>query len=189
MTPNRGLGPCQRHRLSGQSMAHKFTLNPQSLKREFAVYVVIAKGTDDTKLYVGKTGDNREGCNPLISRCGNHFSYNKIHSQVRNRIPDHEYRKYTYVFDHFGEYREDVSVRREAIDKINEMERWLNEEIQGLVHGVVDTELLNPHSGLGHVRRSERTKRSAFRTEEAYRKISGIIAEVKRQIGRTKRQA
>ncbi len=168
-------------------MAHKFTLNPESLKRLFAVYVVVAKGTGDTKLYVGKTGDNREGCNPVISRCGNHFSYNKIHSQVRNKIPDHEHREYTYVFDHFDEYSDDVSQRCDAIDKINEMERWLNEEIQKLIRGAVDTQLLNPHSGSGHVRRSERTKRSAFRTEEAQRKISEIVAEVKRQIGMTRR--
>jgi hypothetical protein len=168
-------------------MAHKFTLNPESLKRQFAVCVVLAEGTSDTKLYVGKTGDNREGCNPVISRCGNHFSYNSIHSQVRNKIPDHENREYTYVFDHFDEYSDDVSQRREAIDKINEMERWLNEEIQRLVRGAVDMELLNPYSGDGHVRRSERTKRSAFRTEEAQRKISGIVTEVKRQIGRTNR--
>lgn len=69
-------------------MAYKFTLNQECLKRKFSVYVVIAFGKEDIKLYVGKTGDNREGCNPLISRCGNHFSYNKIHSQVRNKKED-----------------------------------------------------------------------------------------------------
>ncbi len=168
-------------------MAHKFALNPESLKRQFAVYVVIAKGRDDTKLYVGKTGDNREGCNPVISRCGNHFSYNKIHSQVRNKIPDHEYREYTYVFDHFDEYTDNDDQRREAIDKINEMERWLNEEIQESINGVADVELLNRHLGNGHVRKSDRNKRSAFRTQEAQRKIAGIVAEVKRELGRTKR--
>lgn len=167
-------------------MAHKFTLNPYSLKRQFAVYVVIAKGNVDTKLYVGKTGDNREGCNPVISRCGNHFSYNKIHSQVRNKILDHEHREYTYVFDHFDEYSDDIDERREAIDRINEMERWLNQEIQGLVDGADDTELLNRHTGKGHVCKAERIKRSEFRTEEARRKIAGIVAEVKREIRRTK---
>jgi hypothetical protein len=55
-------------------MAHTFNLNSQALKREFAVYVVLATEGDTFDLYVGKTGDNREGCNPLISRCGNHFS-------------------------------------------------------------------------------------------------------------------
>jgi len=165
-------------------MAHTFKLNPESLKRQFAVYVVIARGTSDTKLYVGKTGDNRDGCNPVISRCGNHFSYNTIHSQVRNKIPDHEYREYTYVFDHFDEYSEDLRQRRESINKINEMERWLNGEVQSLVRTAVDTELLNPYYGKYRVRGSEQTKRFAFRTEEAKRKISGIIAEVERHIVR-----
>ena len=67
-------------------MAHIFKLNSESLKREFSVYVVVAHGTRGTLLYIGKTGDNREGCNPVISRCGNHFSYNAIHSQIRNKI-------------------------------------------------------------------------------------------------------
>jgi len=168
-------------------MAHKFTLNPESLKRRFAVYVVVAKGDFDTKLYVGKTGDNREGCNPVISRCGNHFSYNNIHSQVRNKIPDHELREYTYIFDHFDEYSDNIDVRREAIDRINEMERWLNEEIQALVDGVDDAELLNRFSGNGHVRKSDRIKRFAFRTEETRRKIADIVNNVKRELGRTKR--
>ena len=75
--------------------------------RKFAVYVVVAKLDSDTHLYVGKTGDNREGCNPMISRCGNHFSYNEIHSQVRNKIPNHEDRDYTYVFEHFVDYPKD----------------------------------------------------------------------------------
>lgn len=96
-------------------MPHKFTLNPESLKRRFSVYVVIAKGPHDTKLYAGKTGDNREGCNPIISRCGNHFSYHKIHSQVRNKIGDHEDREYTYVFDHFDDYTDDTAKTSGAI--------------------------------------------------------------------------
>lgn len=165
-------------------MAYKFTLSPESLKRRFAVYVVIANKANDTKLYVGKTGDNREGCNPVISRCGNHFSYNKVHSQVRNKMPDHEDREYTYVFDHFDEYSEDKDQRREAIDRINEMERWLNEEIQQLVERTDSAELLNPFSGNGRVSPSERNKRSAFRTEAAGRQIRGIVAEVRRQLGR-----
>ena len=106
-------------------MLHVFTLHRESLKRKFAVYVVVAKSDSDTHLYVGKTGDNREGCNPLISRCGNHFLYNKIHSQIRNKIQNHEERDYTYVFEHFNDYPEDDTMRRECIDKINEMERWL----------------------------------------------------------------
>jgi hypothetical protein len=164
-------------------MAQKFTLNPESLKRRFAVYVVVANGRVDTKLYVGKTGDNRDGCNPLISRCGNHFSYNKVHSQVRNKISDHEDRKYTYIFDHFDEYHHCLPERRLAIDRINEMERWLNQEIQDAIRGVDHCELLNPFSGSVYVPSAERSRRSAFRTEEAHKKIVGIVAEMKREIG------
>ena len=163
-------------------MAYKFTLNPESLKRRFAVYIVIAKGREDMKLYVGKTGDNREGCNPIISRCGNHFSYNRVHSQVRNKIPNHEFREYTYIFDLFDEYYEDIQKRREAVDRINEMERWLNQEVQEAITGIDCCELLNPYSGSGHVSQSERSKRLAFRTDEAYQKIASIVSDLKQEI-------
>ncbi len=159
-------------------MAHKFTLNPESLKRRFAVYVVIAKGNADVKLYVGKTGDNREGCNPLISRCGNHFSYNQIHSQVRNKLTDHEERLYTYIFDHFDDYYDDTAKRREAVDRINEMERWLREEVQKAVRDVEHCELLNPFLGTGYVGPQERSKRLQFRTAKAKEKIEGIVEEM-----------
>jgi len=99
-------------------MAYSFHINSAALLRRFAVYVVIAQGEGEALLYVGKTGDNREGCNPLISRCGNHFSYNKIHSQVRNKIPAHESWRYTYVFDHFDEYSDDPKERRTSINRI-----------------------------------------------------------------------
>ena len=163
-------------------MAHKFTLNRESLKRQFAVYVVIARGEHDTRLYVGKTGDNREGCNPVISRCGNHFSYNKIHSQIRNKLPDHEHREYTYVFDHFDEYSDDTSHRRRAVERINEMERWLNEAIQDLIAEENGADLLNPYHGRGRVRAAEKAKRFAFRSMEAQHKIQGIVAEVRSEI-------
>jgi len=167
-------------------MAYKFTLNPESLKRRFSVYVVIAVGSDNIKLYVGKTGDNREGCNPLISRCGNHFSYNKIHSQVRNKLTDHEARVYTYIFDHFDDYVEDENKRRESIDRINEMERWLNEKIQEGVRGFACCELLNPYSGGGWKGEGKRRKRSAHRTWEAEEKLNGIVDEVMKELQTSK---
>lgn len=154
-----------------KTMAHKFTLNGESLKRRFAVYVVVAKGKTDTKIYVGKTGDNRDGCNPIISRCGNHFSYNKIHSQVRNKIHGHEDREYTYLFDHFDDYYEDIKKRRVAIDKINEMERWLNEEVRLTIADLPNCELLNPYQGRTAISVTERQRRQAFRTKENEQKI------------------
>ena len=160
-------------------MPYEFTLHSESLKRRFAVYVVVAKSKHNTKLYVGKTGDNNDGCNPVISRCGNHFSYNDIHSQVRNKLEDHEKREYTYVFDHFDEYHSSKSERRVCIDRINEMERWLNQEIQADLSSLKDIELLNPYSGTGYVPSNEKAKRSAFRTADCETKIKAIVSAVR----------
>lgn len=163
-------------------MAHKFSLNKATLLRQFAVYVVVAHGENDTKLYVGKTGDNREGCNPIISRCGNHFSYNKIHSQVRNKLTDHESRDYTYVFDHFGEYFKDKKKRHSSVDEINEMERWLNQEIQKSIKSANGCSLVNVYSAKGHVSKKEKEKREAFRTEQNKQKIKAIVAGVVKEL-------
>lgn len=112
------------------------------------MYVVIAKSTENTKLYVGKTGDNNDGCNPLISRCGNHFD----------------------------------SVRRECIDRINEMERWLNEEIQAVLKGKESIQLLNPYSGTGRLRKAEREKRGAFRNIQNSKKIESLVMAVLKEL-------
>lgn len=105
-----------------------FEVNGESLRRNFSVYIVWVKKAVN-EIYIGKTGDNRSGCNPLISRCGNHFSYNNIHSQIRNKIKNHENYTYKYYFVHFDKYIGN-SDDRESINKINEMERWLNQKVQ-----------------------------------------------------------
>ncbi|SMM98209.1 hypothetical protein SPONN_1854 [uncultured Candidatus Thioglobus sp.] len=155
-------------------MAHTFKLNKESLKREFSVYVVISHSKEKAKLYVGKTGDNRAGCNPIISRCGNHFSYNKIHSQVRNKITNHEKYEYTYVFDHFGEYLEAESddERKKKIDEINEMERCLNKKIQEITTEKIV--LLNP---------LKRDCDNTFDTPKNKQKIINIVKKVEELIG------
>lgn len=164
-------------------MTYTFDIHPQALKRRFSVYVVVAQGDGETLLYVGKTGDNREGCNPLISRCGNHFSYNKIHSQVRNKIEAHESWRYTYVFDHFDDYCDDPAERRVRIDRINEMERWLNSEIQRAVVDRTGVRVLNPYCGRGHCSSAEKQKRLAFRTADAKRKLQGIVLKIGALLG------
>ncbi len=159
-------------------MTYTFEIHPQALKRRFSVYVVVAQGGHETLLYIGKTGDNREGCNPLISRCGNHFSYNKIHSQVRNKIEAHENWRYTYVFDHFDDYCDNSGDRRERIDRINEMERWLNSEVQGVVVNMAGVRVLNPYGARGRCSSIEKQKRSAFRSLKAERKVRAIVTKV-----------
>jgi hypothetical protein len=163
-------------------MAYIFKLNKESLKREFSVYVVIVHGKQETILYVGKTGDNREGCNPIISRCGNHFSYNKIHSQVRNKIDSHEDFEYTYVFDHFGEYSANKQERKNQIDQINEMERWLNLEMQKLSTIFEDCVVANPYKGTSYVKKAEKIHRKLFRTSANQLKIASIVNTVTTEI-------
>ena len=169
-------------------MAHTFDLNPEALKRQFAVYVVIATDCLSCDLYVGKTGDNREGCIQLISRCGNHFSYNKIHSQIRNKLADHENKHYTYVFDHFGDYLECSETRRPLIDMINEMERCLNQRIAKLVQGMDSCILHNQYKG-SWVSKSEKERRAIHRTPDNMAKIEHIVEAVNEKINKAVHRA
>jgi len=106
-----------------------------------------------------------------------------MHSQVRNKLDDHEDRDYTYIFDHFDDYPEDDIQRRACIDRINEMERWLNEEIQKLVARKQGVALMNPFLAVGYVAKSKRDNRAAFRTHANQEKISSLVAAVEDQIG------
>jgi hypothetical protein len=151
-------------------MAHSFTVRGAALRRSFAVYLVVARLGREALLYVGKTGDNRLGCNPMISRCGNHFSYNNIHSQIRNKIPDHERWTYTYVFDHFDPYLVDKG-HRTRVDRINEMERWLNKLVQREIVGQPHVRLLNPHKGP--------MLPTAHSSASALRKLRAIVADAR----------
>jgi hypothetical protein len=164
-------------------MAHLFKLNKESLKREFSAYVVIIRSNIGTRLYIGKTGDNREGCNPIISRCGNHFSYNHIHSQIRNAVDNHEDCDYTYIFNHFGKYSSDKIERKIQIDQINEMERWLNIEIQALSNKLKDCNVVNPFKGSSRVSKKEKLYRNSFHTSNNEIKIKDIVQTVSVEIG------
>ena len=126
-------------------MATKITFPKEALLRYLSIYIAIAENDKALKLYVGKTGDNREGCNPIISRIGNHFSYNPIHSQLRNKIKNHEEWNFTFLFENFEKYEEKDKERQEKLDIINEMERWVNEKSLILADSFYDCELLNPN--------------------------------------------
>ena len=141
-----------------------FKIPGHSTKRQWSVYVCVAQKIESSekKLYVGKTGDNREGCNPVISRLGNHFSFNKIHSQIRNRLENTEDYNYEYFYLHFGEYRKENS--SDMKDKTNELERRLNKLIQKRAEGEI--ELLNPYSGRHFINKEEKEKREKIVTLE-----------------------
>src|SRR5687767_14262247 len=103
------------------SVGH-FRIPGEATLREYAVYIMVAqhRTTRQALLYVGKTGDNRKGCNPVISRAGNHLSLNPIHSQMRNKLPcsPWEY-DFDFFFPTFGCYV-DPCQKRDGIDLINE---------------------------------------------------------------------
>lgn len=146
-------------------------------RREFAVYVVIARKLDDANfyIYVGKTGDNREGCNPVISRAGNHFSYNDVHSQVRNKIQNHEEYDYEYIYITFDKYDEDKEIRKEQVNVVNEMERVVNDVIQKILAPNYVSCLLNPYTGSGYLPRDEKAKRESLRSSSRLTKVTALI--------------
>lgn len=148
-----------------------FEVNSEALKRNFSIYIVWAKNKVNNLIYIGKTGDNRYGCNPIISRCGNHFSYNNIHSQIRNKIKHHENYKYKYYFIHFDKYQ-DNSSNRESINKINEMERWLNQKLQFILKSEpklsnLKIEILNPLKSMKAINK--------YRSKENENKLDELI--------------
>lgn len=155
-------------------MAYRQDVNADCLKRMFAIYVVVATKGSSKKVYVGKTGDNRKGCNPIISRIGNHFSYNNIHSQIRNKIEDHESYAYTYYFDHFFEY--DENDNSQNIATINELERWCNQQVRDQIKGT-SVVLLNEYKG------KDVQNQEARIPPERGLKLAGIVREVCNHLG------
>ncbi len=190
--PSPGYGCCaggnrhDRSSISGVLMSvYRFTVPGHATRREFAVYVVVAHRPDAPYcfVYVGKTGDNRDGCNPVISRAGNHFSYNKIHSQVRNKLlareggEPHLY-DYEYFYVTFDPYNCTDETRRESIDLINEMERAANVELTRRLETMATISHLNEYKGNGYVHSVERDARRKLRTPERMRSIASLVDAV-----------
>jgi len=156
-------------------MGH-FHIPGDATRREFAVYIMVAthRETGEIKIYVGKTGDNREGCNPVISRAGNHFSFNKIHSQMRNYLAPVEPNEFDfdYFFTTFGPYVPPPH-SRDAVALINEMERQLN----WLAQEEFGTAILNPYSGR-NVTKAVREQRSVLATESGINQLRQLVNHV-----------
>lgn len=129
------------------SEVYEFEIPGHTTRREWAVYVIIGTSSlnGNKMLYVGKVGDNREGCNPIISRIGNHLSHNSIHSQWRNKVPETTGYNYRIVYSVFGLYDEEKHTEDRL--RINEIERQLNLLIQSKISNGL--ELLNPYKGVG----------------------------------------
>ncbi len=129
-------------------IVYEFNVKPEATLRYFSLYIVVATSSGkESKIYSGKTGDNREGCNPVISRCGNHFSYNKAHSQVRNKLrEEHTEYEYQFYFTHFQEYKKGED-NRSAINEINELERLLMIKVKARFEFEEKIKILNPFKG------------------------------------------
>ena len=153
------------------SVGH-FHIPGDATKREYAVYIMVAtnRGTGQKKVYVGKTGDNREGCNPVISRAGNHLSFNPVHSQMRNLWEPGQPQDYDFDFFYttFGCYVAPEK-SRDGISLVNEMERQLN-RMAATAFGAL---LLNPYRGKG------RAGPPSIATEERTAALSSLIEHVR----------
>lgn len=147
----------------------EFEIPSHTTRREWAVYVIkaINRNNGNNILYVGKVGDNRDGCNPIISRIGNHFSHNRIHSQMRNKISKMENSQtidydYKIFYATFGEYV--IENQLTDKDRVNELERQLNRYIQQNVESLKDFNFINPFKGVG-ISRNKRVERSKLLTD------------------------
>ena len=151
-----------------------FEVKGEDTLRNFAVYVLLAKHKENgsLKLYVGKTGDNRTGCNPVISRIGNHFSFNGTHSQIRNKIQSVENQyvenfDYEYFYLHENAYSNVETERSESVKKINEYERVLNRKSTAICESI-KIEHLNP---LGNYAKKD----SCHQVDAKYEKINTFL--------------
>jgi hypothetical protein len=113
--------------------------------------------------------------NPVISRAGNHFSFNKLHSQMRNALSkDPAEYDFDYFYTTFGCYVAPHE-SRDGIDVVNEMERQLNRLARASFPGI----LLN--AGKDGVRPSNivRTARAAIATQERMAILNALVGRVK----------
>jgi hypothetical protein len=157
------------------SKSFHFHIPGEAVRREYAVYLIVAchRISKILRFYVGKTGDNREGCNPIISRAGNHLSFNPIHSQSRNHLRSPEEYDFEFFFTTFGPYVS-PKVSRAGIELVNEMERQLNILAQKELG-----EIVNPLKLTSYVSKTDREKRKALLTYDRMSQLQVLIEAVK----------
>jgi hypothetical protein len=158
------------------SIVH-FHVPGEATRREYAVYVIVisSRVAQPSRYYIGKTGDNRDGHNPVISRFGNHLSYNAIHSQTRTAVGNPESHDFDVFSISFDPYRS-TKVSRDGVDLINEMERQLN----GMAQEAFGKEaVMNPLKGTRWLSKAEKTKRAGLATAARLEKLRALIVAVK----------
>ena len=159
---------------------HHFSIPGHATRRDFAIYIAVANRREgpEVKLYVGKTGDNRDGCNPVISRAGNHFSFNKIHSQVRNKLgaPPHEF-DFEYFYVSFEPYDVADADRRSKVDTVNEMERQANVWLQQELPRDDRVILMNPHKNARRLSAEDREARARLASTDRIQILRELVAD------------
>lgn len=143
------------------SRLFEFTIPGFASQRQWCVYIVIATSskTNIKSVYVGKVGDNRDGCSPIITRIGNHLSHNKIVSTLRNKLVATTDFDYKIHFATFGEYTESNKQDR---DKINQLERQLNILVKEKTLNDKNIKLENEYKGTGYLSLTEREYRKTL---------------------------
>ncbi len=160
----------------------EFTIPNEATSQKWAIYIIVAENNENNLklLYVGKVGDNRIGCNPIISRIGNHFSLNQIHSQMRNKLNNYSEKfNYRIFCKQFNDYNE--REHKENKDKINEFERLLNKYIQEIIINFKDDlKLLNQYKGKISIAKSNQRLdlTSIEEKKEIYEFAQSIIEKV-----------
>ena len=144
----------------------EFEIPAHTTRREWAVYIIVARNrtTNNKIFYVGKVGDNRDGCNPIISRIGNHFSHNKIHSQMRNKISETTQFDYKVFYSAFGQYNSQTQHLDK--DKVNELERQLNRYVRQNLVTIDNVEFLNPYKAVGVSKKKENDRQQLLTENE-----------------------
>lgn len=142
---------------------YEFSIPGFVSQRQWCVYIIVGKHkiTGFKNLYVGKVGDNRDGCNTIITRIGNHLSHNKVHSQFRNKIGNTTEFDYKIHFATFGEY---IESSKENRDKVNQLERELNRIVQTKISDLENMVLKNPYAGKGYLSAQEKEYRKLLLT-------------------------
>jgi hypothetical protein len=161
-------------------------VSAEATRREYAVYVMVARhrAAKNVKLYIGKTGDNREGCNPVISRVGNHLSFNPLPAQSRNHLGDPEHYDFDFFFTSFGPYVP-PSRSRSGIDLVNEMERQLNFLAQETLAQETLGKIMNPLKSSRYIPPEEKDRRNRLVTPRRMDKLNELIKTVRRFIQKT----
>ena len=152
----------------------QFLIPGHTTGTDWAVYIIVAchQHTNHRNFYVGKVGDNRSTCNPLVSRIGAHFSQNKMHGLMRNRLADTTGYDYRVFYACLGAYG--GALESNWKNKVNEMERQLNRLVQFRLSRSENDELINPSIGK-HIGVKEAERRRSLITSEEFQTLHDLV--------------